>query len=94
MNRAEYFEELNRIDEEQNRTNREKRHANKDIINECLPEWNEVGIELIKLTPYQWRFVKGYYQVDYYTTSGKYFDLQQKLWDSISARNIPDLFPF
>jgi hypothetical protein len=79
--------------EEQSRLNRVKRHSNKDIINECLPEWNEAGIELFKLTAYQWRFIKGDYKVDYYPTSERYYDHQQKLWDSISAQNIPDLFP-
>ena len=37
--------------------------------------WKEEGIEVFEITPYQFRFIKENHIVDYYPTSGKYFDI-------------------
>ncbi len=37
--------------------------------------WKEHGIEIFKLTSFQYRFIKKDHKVDYYPTSGKYFDI-------------------
>lgn len=43
-------------------------------------EWDELGIEKFCINEYQFRFVKGKNRLDYYPTSGKYFDLNLAKW--------------
>lgn len=50
------------------------------------------GVRIQLLTPYQYRFTKGKHKIDYYPTSGKYFDISLQRWDSIPADQIMNIF--
>ena len=55
-------------------------------------ELKEAGVEVFELTPYQYRLVQGNHKIDYYPTSGKYFDLNKKEWRFCPAHKILTLF--
>jgi hypothetical protein len=63
----------------------------KSIYNHLI-DWEEKGVEIFKLTDYQYRFIKGDHQIDFYPTSGKYFDITCKKWGTTLAYKIIDLF--
>ena len=58
-----------------------------------LKDWQDLGIECMSLTAYQYRLMKGSYVIDYYPTTGKYFDFQQKLWGQTEPSEVVNLFP-
>lgn len=55
-------------------------------------ELKEAGVEVFELTPYQYRLIQGNRRIDYYPTSGKYFDLNAKEWHHVPAHKILTLF--
>ena len=57
-----------------------------------LVEFKEIGIEIFKLTQYQYRFIKENHRIDYYPTSGKYHDINLNKWGYTEAFKIKDLF--
>jgi len=63
----------------------------KSIYNHLI-DWTEKDIEIFKLTQYQYRFIKGNHKIDYYPTSGKYFDITNKKWGNIPAYKLITLF--
>lgn len=63
----------------------------KSIYNHLI-DWTENDIEIFKLTDYQYRFVKGNHRIDYYPTSGKYFDITLNKRGTIPAYKIITLF--
>jgi hypothetical protein len=72
-----------------------KRHIRDDRVKSIynhLVDWEEKGIEIFKLNDYQYRFIQGHHQIDYYPTSGKYFDITLKKWGTSLAYKIIDLF--
>jgi hypothetical protein len=77
-----------------------KQQATKKIIREDrtksiyahIIDLEEAGIEVFKLTSYQYRFIQGEHRIDYYPTSGKYFDINLKKWGNIPAFKLITLF--
>lgn len=63
----------------------------KSIYNHLI-DFTEEGIEIFKLTPYQYRFIKGFHKIDYFPTSGKYFDISLQKRGIIHAYKINTLF--
>jgi hypothetical protein len=63
----------------------------KSIYNHIV-DWTEQDIEMFEINKYQFRFVKGEHRIDYYPTSGKYFDLNLKKWGTIPAFKLITLF--
>ena len=68
------------------------RDDRKNILLGQIFELKEAGIEVFELTPYQFRLVQGSRKIDYYPTSGKYFDLNKKEWRFVPAHKILTLF--
>lgn len=64
--------------------------AERNLMIGSIP-WAEYGIDLIKMTPFQYRFQKGNKKVDYYITSSKYFIINTQKWGSIAVNDIPSL---
>jgi hypothetical protein len=73
-------------------TNKMKRNDRLKSIYNHLIDWSEKGIEVIKLTDYQYRFTHGDHEIDYYPTSGKYHDITLRHWGETYAYKIIDLF--
>jgi hypothetical protein len=73
-------------------TNKTMRDDRVKSIYNHLVDLEENGIEVFKLTPYQYRFVKENHRIDYYPTSGKYFDITLNKWGTLPAYKINTLF--
>jgi hypothetical protein len=73
-------------------TNRRIRDDRVKSIYNHLIGWEELGVEIFKLTDYQYRFVLGQHEIDYYPTSGKYFDITLRRWGTSPAYKVIDLF--
>lgn len=69
----------------------ERDDRTKSIYNH-LVDFKEAGIDSYKLTDYQYRFIKEGHRIDYYPTSGKYFDITLNKWGKIPANKIISLF--
>lgn len=54
--------------------------------------WKNIGVEIFRITQYQFRLQRGIYKIDYYPTSGKFFDIQTKKWGSIPAYDLHKFF--
>jgi len=65
----------------------------KSIYNH-LVDWEEMGIEIFQLSKYQYRFIRleDDHRIDYYPTSGKYYDISLKKWGKSPAYKIIELF--
>ena len=57
-----------------------------------IVEFHELGIEIFKISPYQYRFVKENHRIDYFPTSSKYHDLNLGKWGYSPAFKIKELF--
>lgn len=62
------------------------------IINECMPTWSNLGIEMFKINDYQYRFIKGREMIDYYITSTRYCKISGNIWGSCIPEKIIELF--
>lgn len=94
MGYNEWREKLKKINDEaaaEIETNRERRHLRTGELMSLLKQWPEFSFEM--LTPYQYRIYKGSYAIDYYPTSGKYYDINQKFWGIAEPAEIINLFP-
>lgn len=77
------------VGETLNKKNRDDRV--KSIYNHLI-DWEEIGIKVFKLTPFQYRFIKDEHRIDYYPTSGSYFDITLRKRGSLPAFKINTLF--
>ena len=55
-------------------------------------DWGYIGVEIFQINQYQLRFIQGKRKIDYYPTSGKYFDMKNRKWGSCTVSQIKDLF--
>jgi hypothetical protein len=72
-----------------------KRHNRDDRVKSIynhLIDWEEIGIKVFKLTPFRYRFRKDEHIIDYYPTSGNYFDITLRKRGSLPAFKINTLF--
>lgn len=74
------------------KTNKRIRDDRVKSIYNHLVDWEELGVEIFKINDYQYRFVYGHHQIDYFPTSGKYHDLSRDKWGRSLAYKIIDLF--
>lgn len=74
------------------KTNKAIRQQRTNTLFGLIFELKESGIEVFELNPYQYRIMRGNRKIDYYPTSGKYFDLNAKEWRFCPAHEIVGLF--
>jgi hypothetical protein len=55
-------------------------------------DWKKIGVEIFRITPWQFRLQRGLFKIDYYPTSGKFFDISAKKWGTIPAFDLFKLF--
>ena len=74
------------------KNNRIHRNDNLSRLNPFLDEIKSIGIKVTELTPYQIRFSLDNRKIDYYPTSGKYFDINTQKWGKIEPEKIIWMF--
>ena len=89
----EYLYNLDKRLNDEAQERREKRYSRISEILRLRTEFDNIGIECTEITPFQYLIIKGDYQIDYYPTSGKYFDINQYLWGQIEPKDFINLFP-
>ena len=62
------------------------------ILLKCASEWREEGVEVFKINEYQYRVIREGHAIDYYPTSGKYFDNLKNKWGYTTPLSLIDLF--
>jgi hypothetical protein len=68
------------------------RNERVDTLQGWIKLWRDEGVEMFKINEYQYRIVREGHALDYYPTSGKYFDNQKNKWGFVSVPKIIDLF--
>jgi hypothetical protein len=63
----------------------------KSIYNH-LVEWEELGVEIFKLSDTQYRLIKGDFKVEYYPVSSKYHIHHLNKWGQCPAYKLIELF--
>jgi hypothetical protein len=63
----------------------------KSIYNH-LVDWEELGVEIFKVSDTQYRLIKGLFRVDYYPKSSKYHINHLNKWGMCPAYKLIDLF--
>ena len=61
-------------------------------LNINCSRWNTLGVKIAALTEYQYRFTQKGHVIDYYPTSGKYFDITKNNWGEMPAYDFYKLF--
>lgn len=54
--------------------------------------WKSLNVEIFKIADFQYRFVQGGKEIDYFPISGKYHNVKKNIWGSIPAYNFIMLF--
>ena len=65
---------------------------NTRIGNIATMDWSHLGIEIFQINAYQLRFVQKNHKIDYYPTSGRYFDINKEEWGQCGVSEIALLF--
>lgn len=68
------------------------RSRNLDRLEGHLTEWMGMGILVMRLTPYQYRFFKDKQKIDYYPVSSRYHDITHNIRGFIEADDVYKLF--
>ena len=59
-----------------------------DVLYKQIAQWEQEGVEIFKINEYQYRIIRADHAIDFYPTSGKYYDTRKNKWGYTSVVNI------